>query len=354
VHILYYITAHGYGHAVRSAAICNCLPRDVQLTIKSNIPTSFFDEEINISHTVINGTFDTGCLQCDGVTVRVKETLQAYKEVSLRNESLLDDEVKWCKETRVDCIVSDIAPFAFEVAHKAGIPSVAIGNFTWHDIYSDYVRLYPQYDSMLSKMAEQYAKATIALTLYPASPMPVFPRVKQMPIVGRKGRNRKDEIFSKFDIDQRKHLGLIYTGNFGLDSVNWSKLEELKDWEFAGVYPLPQNPLNFHLVTKDQFRYQDLSASADVIISKMGYGVFSESLLNGIPILYLPRDNFSEFGVLHAEAVRLGNGICIDTGKFLNAEWGSPLEKMRQKDKLPPFENDGAAQCAGEIIKIAV
>jgi hypothetical protein len=303
---------------------------------------------------VRRGAFDVGCLQSDGVTVQMEETLKTYCNISIRNDSLLDDEVLWYKEHKVDCIVSDITPFAFEAAQKANIPSVAVSNFTWHDIYSHYVKRYPQYNSMLSKMADQYAKATLALALYPASPMPVFPQIKSVPIVGRRGCNRKNEICNHFGIDHRKHLGLIYIGNYGLANVNWRKLESFADWEFAGVYPLPQAPSNFHLVTKEKFRYQDLSSSADVIISKMGYGVFSESLLNGIPLLYLPRDNFSEFEALHAEAQRLGNGIFLDTDSFLNVEWGPYLAKAVSSDKKGSVVDNGAAICTEEIMRICV
>jgi len=354
MHILYYITAHGYGHAVRSASVCDCLPRDVRLTIRSDIPARFFEEEISIPHTVRSGVFDVGCLQRDGVTVLMEETLEAYREISIRNESFLDGEARWCEDNGVDLVVSDITPFAFEVAQRGAIPSVAISNFTWHDIYSQYVKLYPQYEPMLSKMAGQYAKAALCLALYPSPPMPLFSHVKSMPIVGRRGRCRKREIYSRFELDHKKRLGLIYTGNFGLSSVNWRKLEELRGWEFVGVYPLAQSPANYHVVTKEQFRYQDLSASADVIISKMGYGVFSESLLNGIALLYLPRDNFSEYQVLHAEAQRIGNGICLDTDAFLNVKWEPFLEKALEQGKKEPLNDNGAQKCAMEIMNTSL
>ena len=357
MHILYYITSHGYGHAVRSAAVCNSLGGlrdDICLTVRSDVPARFFEEELTLPHGVRGGGFDVGCLQSDGVTVLMEETLRAYGDIAANNKLLLDGEARWCGDNGVDCIVGDITPFAFEVAERAGIPSVAIGNFTWHDIYSPYVERFPRYAPMLSAMAEQYGKAAIALALYPASPMPVFGDKKLMPVVGRKGRNRKDEIFEAFGIDRNKRLGLIYTGNFGLDSVRWGRLEDIRGWEFVGVYPLPGNPQNFHAVTKDQFRYQDLSASADAIIGKMGYGVFSESLLNGVPLVYLPREDFSEFQVLDAEAKRLGNGVCIDAAAFAEVGWGDLLDGVIVNNSgVKPAADDGAAACAAEIVKIA-
>lgn len=353
MHILYYITSHGYGHAVRSAAVCNCLPDDIKLTICSDIPPQFFKEELVIPHDVRPGGFDVGCLQSDGVTVLIEETLRTYRDIAIKNKSLLDDEARWCVDDGVDCIVSDITPFAFDVADKAGIPSIAISNFTWHDIYSPYVCQYPEYAEMLSDMANQYRKASLALTLYPSLPMPVFNHKIQTPILGRKGRNRREDVNATFGIDKQKRLALIYAGNFGLDAVDWVKLEDINGWEFVGVYPLPGNPRNYHTVAKSQFRYQDLSASADAIVAKMGYGVFSESLLNGIPLIYLPRDDFAEFPVLDAEARRLGSGVCVSADAFARVGWGSLLEDAAINNKASPADGGGAASCAAEIVKAA-
>jgi len=354
MHVLYYITSHGYGHAVRSAAVCNCLGAlspDIRLTVTTDVPARFFEEELTLPHSVRRGGFDVGCLQSDGVTVLMEETLVAYADIAAKNKLLLAEEARWCVDNGVGCIVADITPFAFEVAYEAGIPSVAVGNFTWADIYSPYVERFPRYGSMLSAMAEQYGKATTALALYPASPMTVFRNKKTVPVVGRKGRNRKDEIYGMFGIDRGKRLGLIYTGNFGLDGVKWERLETFRGWEFIGVYPIAGNPKNFHLIGKDRFRYQDLSASADAIIGKMGYGVFSESALNGVPVIYLPRENFSEFQVLDAEARRLGIGVCVDAETFGGMGWADVLDGAAANGRMKPADDIGARMCAAEIIK---
>ena len=357
MHILYYITSHGYGHAVRSAAVCNALGEarpDIRLTVCSAVPAQFFEEELTLPYNLRTGSFDIGCLQSDGVTVLVEETLRIYDGIHTRNALLLDDEARWCADNGVTCIVSDITPFAFDVAYRAGIPSVAVTNFTWHDIYSPYIARYPQYTHILSAMEEQYAKAALALALYPVSPMPVFAdgKKKPVPVIGSRGRSRRDEIFEAFRIDRRKRLGLIYTGNFGLDAVNWKRLESFGGWEFIGVYQLPGQPENFHVVSKERFRYADLSASADAIIGKMGYGVFSESLLNGTPLIYLPREDFAEFETLDAEARRLESGVCINARAFADMDWIDILENAVTNNKMQPIAGGGAHICAEKILNL--
>ena len=68
------------------------------------------------------------------------------------------------RELGAGLIVGDIPPLAFAVGAAAGIPSIAIGNFTWDWVYSEYprVRLAP---SLLPAIRGAYAKASMALRL---------------------------------------------------------------------------------------------------------------------------------------------------------------------------------------------
>ena len=39
-------------------------------------------------------------------------------------------------ENKIDLVISDIASMPLKVAGNLNIPTILIGNFTWHDIYS--------------------------------------------------------------------------------------------------------------------------------------------------------------------------------------------------------------------------
>ena len=349
MHILYYISSHGYGHGVRSCAICNHFSKAVTLTIRSNLPEQFFHEELSRPFSCYPGEFDCGCIQTDGVTVDIKKTLQTYIEIADRNEGVLGDEVLWCQEHEVAGIVSDIASFPFEVSFRAGIPSVGISNFSWEDIYEPYLANMPEFETCFDSIKNQYGMADLLLALYPSNPMKSFNRRKEVPVVGRKGRDRKDEIRARYKIGKDKKIGLIYTGDFGMDTAQWKRLEGFDEWEFVGAYPLPGNPSNFHLVTKDDFTYQDISASVDLMISKIGYGVYSECLINGVPLLYLPRSDFSEYPVLEKAVIEWGYGYCISNNDFFDLRWAPILEEVKNAE--PPDRNDynGDRICASEI-----
>ena len=172
--ILYYLTAHGYGHAVRACAICQEFSRDVQIIFRTFIPKKFFEEEVRRSFGYFPGRFDCGCIQRDSVTVNKKETLETYMKLAGENEARLKEEVSWVLQQGVDGIVSDITPLAFEVAKEAGLPSVAVTNFTWYDIHEPYVRDYPAFRPYLEKIQRQYEMADLLLELLPSVDMPYF------------------------------------------------------------------------------------------------------------------------------------------------------------------------------------
>ncbi|KMQ50108.1 hypothetical protein CHISP_2968 [Chitinispirillum alkaliphilum] len=354
MNIVYYITSHGFGHAVRSAAICNCFSPGVKVIFRSALPGNFFNEEINVPFENIYARYDCGCIQRDGVTVDVEETLKVYTEIAEQNKMRLSEEVALCKKLNANCIVSDITPFAMEIARSLNIPSVAIGNFTWYDIYREYLDSNKWFEPYLRQIRNQYSMASLYLSLHPAIKTDYFNTVKQMPVVGRKGVCRKKEIREKFAIDRKKRLALIYTGNFGLENVMWSRLEQFTNWEFLGVYPLSERVSNYHLVTKELFSYQDLSASADMIIGKLGYGVLSESLLHAVPLVFIPRTMFSEYPLLESESLSSGLGYRMSQEQFNELNWSSALEwAIKSKENKPQPRVSSAQLCAREIEAVA-
>jgi len=352
MNILYYLTAHGYGHAVRSCAICNEFSRDVRVIFRTLIPRKFFEEEVDRPFGYFPGQFDCGCIQSDSVTVDQEKTLPTYMKIAQRNEAGLDNEAEWCFTHHIDGIVSDIVPYAFEVARRASLPSIAVTNFTWYDIYEPYVKDYPAFQPCLHKMREQYKMADLLLELMPSSGMPYFRNRLNVSLVGRTGKGIRDRLKNKLGLAREKQIGLIYLGEFGMDGIPWKNLEKFKDWDFMGIYPIPGEPANYHLVKKEDFPYQDLVASAEVMISKIGYGVFSECPLNGTPLIYLPREDFAEYPVLEKAIIEWGHGFCLSRDDYCSLNWEKALEELLLRKRPRPHRSDGPRICAREIEKI--
>jgi hypothetical protein len=329
--------------------ICNSLPDGAEIVIRTTVPRLFFEYEVSRPFIYEPATFDCGCVQPDAATVDVKKTFDAYSEIADRNRGMLDNEAQWCGKNRIDVIVSDIVPFAFEVAKKAGVPSVAATNFSWHTIYSEYTDQCPEFAPYLAEIRNQYALADLLLALYPSSTMSYFRNQVSVGPVGRVGRNVRSRLFSEFGVLPGKKIGLIYTGDFGMDAVLWKRLEIFDEWEYFGLYPLPGSPRNYHQISKKDFRFQDCIASADVMISKLGYGVCAECFINGLPVIYLPRSGFAEFPVLKNAVDKWGHGYCLSKDDYYALRWHEALQSVAGRERPQPMQSDGPQKCVQTI-----
>ncbi|MBD3319993.1 MAG: hypothetical protein GF350_02755 [Chitinivibrionales bacterium] len=349
MHILYYITAHGYGHGVRACTIANAFSDSVRVTFRTCLPEPFFAEEMDRPFSYYPGQFDCGCFQRDFVTIDMQKTIAAYAEIDRRNERILGREVAWCKENHVTGIVADIPPFAFEVAARADVPSVAATNFTWHTIYAPFADRFPEFSPYVEKIKYQYSLADCLLDISPASPMESFRKRISMPVVGRKGQDRRAAIAQAFGLQHDRKLALIYIGEYGMEDANWKNLERFDQWDFFGVSSLPGAPRNYHTIDKHVFAYQDFSASSDLVISKIGYSTVAECMVNGVPLLYLPRTDFAEYPALENAVRSWGGGHCLDAARYRNFEWDTVLARAFYRKKPYPADCTGALQCAATI-----
>ena len=93
----------------------------------------------------------------------------------------------------------------------------------------------------------------------------------------------------------------------------------------------------------------DLLASCDALIAKPGYGSFVEAACAGIPVLYLPRDNWPE--VVHLTAWLHDHARCIPLSKssYLQGTITTALEKVVSYDRLTPPKPTGITEAADYI-----
>jgi len=353
MHVAYYITGHGYGHGVRSCAVCNEFSNDIRLTIRTNLSRDFLDSEMRREFEYVEEELDCGCIQTDSVTVDIEKTIQRYSEIAEANAGRLGRHVAWARSENVDVIVCDITPFACEVAHNAGVTSVVVSNFSWVDIYEPYAETSSRFRPIVEQMKQQYALADLLLALEPPNALNGFRRREDMPVVGRTGTARPDDIRRHFGIGRQKKIAVIYVGPFGLDTVAWPHIERFRDWEFIGLHPLPVQPKNFHTAPKGFLPYEDLCASADCIISKLGYGVYSECIVNGVPLVFCPRNDFAEYPVLEQSILSWGHAYRLSLDKFINVEWDDALNRIAGTSAPEPVRTNAAYRCARRIEQAA-
>jgi len=146
--ILFYISGHGLGHAARVVAVMKALVSKaptVHIYARTQVSSNVFDglpaESLHHSHAAI----DAGVVEKDIFSQDIHATLRAYAGISESKREIIANEVSFVRRERVDIIVGDIPPLASEIRDEAGIPTLAIGNFSWDFIYEPYIRQYSQF-----------------------------------------------------------------------------------------------------------------------------------------------------------------------------------------------------------------
>ncbi len=324
--LCYYITGHGYGHAIRTAQILMALPADVPLILRTVVPERLFREEVpGRAFTYAPAEFDCGCLQSDSVTVLPRATLDRYTQLAAANDAGLDEEVDFLRRHAVKAVVTDIASFPLRATYAAGIPGYAVANFTWHDIYREYAET-PEDGALLDQMAREYATATTAFVtpLATSTIAGVFPRVEHVPLVTRRGANVRDALARHVGAGD-EHLALLYLGVWGVD-VDWAEIGRIGGWTFLTYEPPPVKPSNVRVLDRREWLYADTAASVDVVISKPGYGTVTECIANGVPLMYVPRAAFAEYAALVGGMERWGGGVPVPDTEFRAGRWGDVLE----------------------------
>ncbi len=351
--LCYYITGHGFGHAVRTTQVIKSLPPDLPLILKTTAPERLFREELpGRDFAYVPAEYDCGCLQSDSVSVLRRETLSRYEEIAWSNAARLPAEVAFLRERGVRCIASDIPSFPLHAAREAGIPGVAVANFTWHDIYAEYVETDAD-AALLRQMAGEYAAATVACLTPLSVPTvgDVFPHVERVPLVARRGPPRRDLLAAALEIPAGKHMALLYLGEWGLD-IHWPALEQWTDWVFLLDRPLPQPIANARAFDARRWRYADVAASVDAVVSKAGYGTLTECIANSVPLIYLPRHGFREHEALVVGMNQWGGGVEIAEAAFFVGEWGTALQSALSARPDPNvFPINGADVIANKLVE---
>ncbi len=347
--LAFFITGHGYGHGVRQAALINALPTTIHPLIFTSLPETFFREELGREFRYFNLEIDCGCIQPDSVHIDIEATLETYARIDESREQLIPQVAKTLVDENVSAVVGDIPPLAFAIAAYAKLPSLAISNFNWADIYRPFVAARPEFKDLLARIESDYALAGKHGRLLPGVPSQVFRDEVEVGLLSRRGRNRRDELAKRHGLDAGKRWCLVYMGSFGMPGVKWENLSRFHNWEFLGVYPLEGAPGNYHRVPiSPDCNYADWTASCDVVLGKLGYGLVAECLHLGKGILFMGRRDFVEFDYLKTLLESRGQGKEVPFADLASLEIFTELEAMASR--VFPTQPSEAGMWVGALV----
>ena len=139
--IVFYVSGHGFGHTSRTIEVIHAVLRrrpDVTVVVKTSAPRRLFERTLRGRIGLVEMTCDAGMIQNDSLNVDTAASVREAKAFQEQLPELASTEASFLTDSAARAVVGDIPPLAFEAAAAAGVPSIAIGNFTWDWIYEGY------------------------------------------------------------------------------------------------------------------------------------------------------------------------------------------------------------------------
>jgi hypothetical protein len=145
-------------------------------------------------------------------------------------------------------------------------------------------------------------------------------------------------------------LVYLYIGRYGQNNMDWSRLERYADRgiQFISYPPAPEVPVaNLHVVPSPDWPGGDIIGSCDAVLVKAGYGAVCEAMASGKPVIYPPRQGFSEYRLLDRALRAWGGGVPISARDFRELKLDRSFDRAFQIEPgAPPFPADGADRIA--------
>ena len=363
--VAFFISGHGFGHASREVEILNALgARDpsLRILIRSAVSPALLARTVRVPYLLRPGACDSGIAQSTSVThddeATVREASAFYSTFHERGGA----EAAQLAHEGIRVIVGDIPPLAFEVAERLRVPSIAIGNFTWDWIYETQAG-FDAIEGLLPLIRTAYKKATLALELPFAGGFDVFPSVERIPLVARRPTRNRAETRAHFGVPLDRPAALLSFGGYGLPSLDLSSLDCLGRWTIITtdrITPKLNAATPDGVVFLDEeafltgnFRYEDLVAAADAVVTKPGYGIIAECIASDTAMLYTSRGDFREYDLLVREMPKYLRCRFISHADLFSGRWLDHLGHVVTEPPPPDrIATDGAEIAAQKILEL--
>ncbi|MCE1255264.1 MAG: hypothetical protein LWX83_17160 [Anaerolineae bacterium] len=350
----YFITPHGFGHASRSAAVMNALYRlfpEAEMEIYTLVPEWFFSEALDGKFNYHQLRTDVGLVQENSMVENLPATLNLLDEYFGEFD---ETSAKLAMQENIQnsqAILADVSALGIETAHKAGLPSFLVENFTWDWIYQIYTKEYPQFNSHIKRFEDIYCRTKYRLQTEPLCERKNQAELISLPVC-REAREDRKNIRERLGINEREKMVLVTMGGIPTRFHFMEQLIGLKGVVF--VIPggsqtfMSRNNLRL-LPHHSDFFHPDLVNASDAVIAKAGYSTTAEVWHTGAPFGYLSRQNFREAPVLGEFIQDKLHGIEFTDTDFESGHWRNLLFELLLAGQNKRPVNNGAAVIADFI-----
>lgn len=357
------ISAHGLGHLTQLAPVLSALRRAVP---EATFIVRTAHAESRVRKILADVPFvsappapDPGLVMKGPDVVDVAATRAAYAAVHADFEGLLAREAARLRRLRADFLISDVGHVAVAAAAAAGIPAVALCSLHWAEMVRAYLGPGEDIRRLEAEILSAYRRARVFILAGPRRQVPGLENVRRVaPITRPAGTSMRARLAARAGLAARKAAGLrIGVVSFGGIGGRLPRLTLPDDESWLWILPAAlardcagaEKAAVLLLEDLADVDFRDLIASADCVVTKTGYGIFTECARHGTPCLFLPRPDWPEAHDLEAWLVEAGVGRPVSRKALAGGFWPDALAHLRPR---PVPGMNGAEEAARIILEL--
>jgi hypothetical protein len=354
-----YVSGHGFGHSTRTAEVLRevrARAADLPIVICTSAPAFLFEGVIGPPLAVRRVRCDVGLVQHDALVIDEAGTAAAWRAFMDGWDARVAGEAAWLRDAGARLVFGDIPPLAFAAAAQAGVPSVALGNFSWDWIYAHLAAREPILAEAATRAAEAYARAELLLRLPFAGDLSAFRHIEDVPLVARKPGLGKAEARDRLGLDGRPAV-LLSFGGLGLPGLQAAGFGALTGYQVLlggqavdGTAPANLRQLDAPTLASAGLDYPGIVRAVDVVVTKPGYGIVTDCIGAGTRLVYTDRGDFPEYPVMVAEMPRYLPAVFASNEEVREGRLGRALDAVRALYFPSPPRTDGAAVAAQKLL----
>lgn len=350
-HLFVDISSHGFGHLAQVAPVLGALAKsfpELRLSIRSGLPPDRLRARIDAPFEFIAGRSDFGFVMIDAVRIDRAATGSAYRAWHADWERRVAAEAAFLRALAPDAILTDVAYLPLAAAAREKIPALSMCSLNWADLFAHVFGNEAWAGPIHEQILAAYRAAQCFIRLTPAMPMPNLPDARAVAPVAASGRDCRKALREKTGVSQNERIVLIAFGGFD------------KDWRAAGW---PSTPGVHYLVPENwecargdmtafeslRMNFTDLLRSIDAVLTKPGYGTFTEAACNGAPVLYVRRDDWPEQDCLIDWLEKNARCREVASATLMRGDLGDDLERL-WRQPVPQAPDPGGAEEAARLI----
>lgn len=357
--VLLALSAHGYGHLSQVAPVINALREAVpnmQLSVQGNFPKAVIGRRIEGEFELYCEPADVGCAMHSPSEIDWSTTQSWYQQFHANWDRHLAKEVKLLQDLKTDLIIADVPYLPLAAARKLDIPSVAYSSLNWVDILLENPPVAAALEHEIEQMRLAYASADYFIQPEPGIPtswLAQYGNTQSLQIdpVAATPKQRSAELKKTLQLDDNAKLILI-----GLGGIPGSHTAE--QW--------PQLPQVHWLVDTDNlsgrkdihpssdlgWSYPDLVGSVDLVVTKPGYGTFTEAARCGVPVLNIARDLWAETPFLIQWLEKFVAFKTVSLKQTLNGEIGEEITALLVQGHRAGMKSSGVEQAVELLLSL--